>query len=62
MTTTTGKKAPGGLTRHRKRLLDAAAAIRTDRPDRIDFLHTVQCQCGIPYVNPGDEVREWDSR
>ena len=45
----------------RKRL-DAAADIRSHRPDRIDFLHTVQCQCGIPYGNPGDAVREWERR
>src|SRR5579883_2619060 len=43
----------------RKRL-DAATAIMDARPEKIDFLHTVQCQCGIPYVNPGDEVREWE--
>ena len=45
----------------RKRL-DAATAIRSARPDQIDFLHTVQCQCGIPYVNPGDGVREWERK
>ncbi len=22
----------------------------------------MQCQCGIPYRNPGDEVREWDRK
>jgi len=50
------------LTRQQRRLLDASTAIRSDPPDRIDFLHTVQCQCGIPYRNPGDEVREWDRK
>jgi hypothetical protein len=45
----------------RKRL-DAATAIRNDRPDQIDFLHTVQCQCGLPYGNPGDNVREWERK
>ncbi|OWK34900.1 replication protein RepA [Fimbriiglobus ruber] len=45
----------------RKRL-DAATDIRSTPPDRIDFLHTVQCQCGIPYGNPGDAVREWERR
>ncbi len=50
------------LTRHQQRLLDASTAIRCDSPDRIDFLHTVHCQCGIPYKNPGDEVREWDRK
>ena len=50
------------LTRHQKKLVEASALIRAARPDRIDFLHTVQCQCGIPYRNPGDEVREWDRK
>ncbi len=50
------------LTRHQRQLLDAATAIRGAPPDRIDFLHTVQCQCGIPYKNPGDAVREWDRK
>ncbi|MCZ2341338.1 MAG: hypothetical protein LC104_06020 [Bacteroidales bacterium] len=50
------------LTRHQQRLLDTSTAIRNDPPDRINFLHTVQCQCGIPYKNPGDQVLEWDRR
>jgi hypothetical protein len=50
------------LTRHQKKLVEASALIRAERPDRIDFLHTVQCQCGIPYKNPGDQVREWDRK
>ena len=50
------------LTRHQQRLLDTATAIRNDPPDRIDFLHTIQCQIGIPYKNPGDHVREWDRK
>jgi hypothetical protein len=48
------------LSRQQQRLLNTSAAIRSGPPDRIDFLHTVQCQCGIPYKNPGDDVREWD--
>ena len=50
------------LTRKQERLLEASGAIRADPPERIDFLHTVQCQCGIPYNNPGDGVREWDRK
>src|SRR5271155_2317618 len=50
------------LTRKQQQLLDASTAIRGAPPERIDFLHTVQCQCGIPYKNPGDEVREWDRK
>ncbi|HLN26694.1 MAG TPA: replication protein RepA [Gemmataceae bacterium] len=50
------------LTRSMERLIDAAAAIRAEPPERIDFLHSIQCQCGIPYKNPGDHVREWDRK
>lgn len=53
---------PRPLTRKQRKLVDASAAIRTARPEQIDFLHTVQCQCGLPYRNPGDGVREWDRR
>ena len=44
------------------RKVEAAAAIRSEPPQRIDFLHSVQCQCGIPYNNPGHDVREWDRK
>jgi hypothetical protein len=50
------------LTRQQQRLLDTSAAIRGSPPERIDFLHAVQCNCGIPYKNPGDAVREWDRK
>src|SRR5436305_12461272 len=50
------------LTRKQQKLLDASAAIRSDPPERIDFLHSIQCQCGIPYKNPGDGVLEWDRK
>src|SRR5947199_605211 len=50
------------LTRHQQRLLDTSTAIRSAPPDRINFLHAVQCQCGIPYKNPGEGVLEWDRR
>ncbi|MGL4552757.1 MAG: replication protein RepA, partial [Gemmataceae bacterium] len=53
---------PAPRTRLQGRLLDASAAIRAADPARIDFLHTVQCQCGLPYNNPGDDVREWDRK
>src|SRR5882724_10246291 len=50
------------LTRHQEKLVEASVAIQASAPERIDFLHTVQCQCGIPYKNPGDDVREWDRK
>lgn len=48
------------LTARQSKLIDASTRIRSEPPARIDFLHTVQCQCGIPYKNPGDGIREWD--
>jgi hypothetical protein len=50
------------LTRRQKKLVESSAQIQAERPERIDYLHTVQCQCGIPYRNPGDQVREWDRK
>jgi hypothetical protein len=50
------------LSRHQQRLLDTSTAIRNAPPDRINFLHAVQCQCGIPYKNPGEGVLEWDRK
>jgi hypothetical protein len=54
----------GGLTLtwKQKQLVDASTAIRGAAPDRIDFLHTVQCQCGIPYKNPGNDIRKWERK
>src|SRR5436309_15556821 len=50
------------LSRQQRRLLDTSTAIRDAPPDKINFLHAVQCQCGIPYKNPGDGVLEWDRK
>jgi hypothetical protein len=53
---------PKTLTRHERKLIMASSQIATYPPDRIDFLHTVQCQIGLPYRDPGNDVREWDQR
>ena len=58
----TGTPSSLHLSPTQRKRLDAATAILDSRPERIDFLHTVQCQCGIPYGNPGDHVREWERR
>jgi hypothetical protein len=50
------------LTRHQRKLVETSAQIQAARPDRIDYLHTVQCQCGIPYRNPGEQIREWERK
>ena len=36
------------LTRTQSRLVLAGAHIRSEPPDRADFLHTVMCQVGLP--------------
>ena len=56
-----GIAAPPKLTPTQERLLEAGAAIRTD-PGPMDFLHTVLAQTGLPYRDPGDELRSWDRR
>lgn len=41
------------------RLLVAGDATDGD-PESILYLHSVMCQTGLPYRNPGDNVRVWD--
>src|SRR6185312_1049358 len=50
------------LTRLQEKLIDASALIRIEPPHRVDFLHTIQCQIGLPYETPGDQVRDWDRK
>lgn len=50
------------LSRKQQLLLDTSVSIRSNPPERIDFLHSIQCQCGIPYKNPGEGVLEWDRK
>lgn len=56
----TAQPAAPKITPRQRRLIEASAAIRTARPADVDFLHTIQCQCGIPYNNPGEDVRAWE--
>ncbi|MEI7924549.1 MAG: replication protein RepA [Planctomycetota bacterium] len=42
------KLEPAPLKSVGRRLLNASEAIRTQKPDRLDFLHTVMCQVGMP--------------
>lgn len=45
--------------RRRKRLLDASEATTRD-PEMVAFQHSVLAQTGLPYRNPGDDVRVWE--
>lgn len=57
MTVATEQKPPT-LTPIKRRILSAAEEITSERSKRIDYLHTVQCQCVLPYRNPGDGVSQ----
>ena len=43
----------------RKRLLDASEATQSE-PDEVLYQHSILCQTGLPYRNPGDDVRIWE--
>jgi Plasmid encoded RepA protein len=43
-----------------QRLIESAAAIASDDPQTLLFQHSVFCQAGLPYCDPGDDVREWE--
>jgi hypothetical protein len=43
------------LSRVQHRLLE----LRPENEDELCFQHTIFCQTGLPYRNPGDGVREW---
>lgn len=53
---------PPRLTPIQKRIANAAADILGGPTSQIDYLHTVQAQCAMPYRNPGDHVRTWDRK
>jgi hypothetical protein len=46
--------------RVQQRLIRSAVEIEADDPDAILFQHTVFCQTGLPYRNPGASVRIWE--
>ena len=43
-----------------RRLIESSVSIEQDDPETILFQHTVFCQTGLPYRDPGDSVREWE--
>lgn len=49
----------GTSARRLSRILTAANAVADD-PETILFQHTVFCQTGMPYRNPGEDVRSWE--
>jgi hypothetical protein len=47
------------LSRIEKRLIESAVQIEAEYPDCVLYQHTVFCQTGLPYRDPGDNVRIW---
>jgi hypothetical protein len=57
------ERAPTGEeadSRERRRLLDAAVGIMAVDPEILAFQHSIFCQVGLAYRNPGAEVRAWE--
>jgi hypothetical protein len=58
----TGNSKGGALTPTTRRLVDVGTAIRGGPPADLDFLHSVLCQTGLPYRDPGADLRVWERR
>jgi len=52
-------KVKGTSERRMRRLLDASEAT-THEPEAVAFQHSILAQTGLPYRDPGDDVREWE--
>ena len=48
------------MSRIKERLIESAVDIEAQDPESITFQHTVFCQTGLPYRDPGGQVREWE--
>ncbi len=53
-------KNVSSLSKVSKRLARTSYDISMSDPDNITFQHSVFCQTGLPYRNPGDELRKWE--
>ena len=50
------------LSRIEQRLVRSSVEIEAEDPDTILFQHTVFCQTGLPYRDPGNDVRIWNKK
>ena len=53
-------KKANTLSRVHRRLIEPIET-EQDNEARLAFQHTVFCQAGLPYRNPGDDVRVWQA-
>ena len=51
-----------GLSPIQTRLVNASHDIAMNDPEGITYHHTVFCQTGLPYRNPGENVRLWEHK
>ena len=54
------KITPKRPSRVQRRLIDTSSEIMLSPADKITYQHTVLCQTGLPYRNPGAGVRRWE--
>ena len=45
-----------------RRLIEAAADIRSDEPDDIAYQHSILCQTSLPAAKPPDGMLRWERR
>ena len=50
------------MSRVHRRLIEPIELTEQDDEQRLSFQHTVFCQAGLPYRNPGNDVRSSRSR
>lgn len=50
------------MSRVHRRLIEPIELTEQGNEPRLTFQHTVFCQAGLPYRNPGDDVRLWQRR
>ena len=43
----------------KQRLIESSVAIAADDPLELAYQHSIFCAVGLPYRNPGDDVRLW---
>jgi hypothetical protein len=53
-------KKANTLSRVHRRVIQPLELTEQDNETRLSFQHTVFCQAGLPYRNPGDDVRLWE--
>ena len=51
----------GPLTLIQSRLIDTMGRLH-DAPDEITYQHSILCQTGLPYRDPGAGARAWDRK